>query len=130
MGILKRLGVPNADALEERVKSQMGAGALKQNPISGAAALGRLAKARGKLGKLDVPGELSVLLQPGKVRLGYEEGGDVAIRNRGKGFIAPKVPGFEVAPDGGGEPLPVHWYGRAEMPVKTGGVPPKNKCLL
>ena len=131
MGLLKKLGIPNADALEERMKSQMSpTQSLKANPITGGLRMGQLAKAKGKLGSLDVPGETSVLLQPGKVRLTFTEGGDSALRLQGTTFIQPKFPDFEVALSGGGEPLPVSWFPPSEIAVKTGGVPPKNKALV
>jgi hypothetical protein len=132
MGLLKKLGVPNADKLEQQVKSQLSPKqGLKANPLSAAAGLGRLAKAKGKLGSIEVPGELSVLVQPGKVRIAFEETGPSGrILTDGSSFVSPDFPGFEVAPAGGGEALPVHWYGPIEIPVKTGGVPRKVKSLL
>lgn len=132
MGLLKKLGVPNADALEEQVKSRMSpTQSLKSNPLTGGLQMGRLAKAKGKLDSLEVPGETSVLLQPGKVRLTFSEGGESALREMGgSNFIQPKFPAFEVALSGGGESLPVHWYPPNEIAVKTGGVPAKSKSLV
>jgi hypothetical protein len=131
MGFLKKLGIPNADALEEQMKSRMNpVQSLKSNPVTAGLQMGRLAKANGKLGSMEVPGETSLLLQAGKVRLTFSEGGDSAQREMGSNFIQPKFPGFEVTLSGGGEPLPVHWYPPNEIAVKTGGVPPKSKSLV
>ena len=70
MGLFKKLGLPNADKLDRAVKDSMNP--LKNNPITGAGKLVRLARA-GKLGRMAVPGETTLMLKPGRLRLTFQE---------------------------------------------------------
>src|SRR5262245_39952057 len=102
MSLFKKLGLPNADRLDETVRQSMNP--LKTNPLTGAKKASQLAKA-GKLGRIPIPGEINLMLRPGKLRIAYEQSG---VR-RTKVFNPPRPPGLEVRPVGGGDALPLEW---------------------
>ena len=106
MGLFQKLGLPNADRLDEQVRTAVNP--LQSNPLTGALRGWRLIRA-GKLGRMPIPGEITLLLRPGKLRLTYQERGTGGMYSGTKGYSAPRPPGLEVRPAGGGEPLPLAW---------------------
>jgi hypothetical protein len=124
MGLFKKLGLPNGDRLDESVRQSLTANPLKNNPLTAAKKASQLARA-GKLGRIPIPGEINLMLRPGKLRLTYEQRGVW----RTKIFNPPRPPGLEVRPVGGGDTLPLEWIegGYNNM---TSGFSNTTKALL
>ena len=108
MGLFKKLGLPNADRLDERLRNSLTANPLKNNPVTGAKRLSQIARA-GKLGRMPIPGETTVMLRPGKLRLTYQEAGTANLYGGSKLYDPPRPPGLKVCPAGGGDALPLEW---------------------
>jgi len=108
MGLFKKLGLPNAEQLDDVARRSLTRNPLKDNPVTGAIRGSQLVRA-GKLGRMPIPGETTVMLQPGKLRLTYQEKGTGGLYGGTKIYVPPRPPGLEVRPAGGGEALPLEW---------------------
>src|SRR5690242_16559309 len=106
MRLFKRLGLPNADRLDENVGRSLNP--LKNNPVTGGINGWRLLRA-GRLGSMPIPGETTVMLRPGTLRLAYKERGTGGLYSGTNLYSPPRPPGLEVRPAGGGDPLPIQW---------------------